>query len=125
MIKTFFLSIGAVALVLLAVLRTGQLAMFTADWLSPIFVLLGGVFMAFSVSEHRESLLIERLEAFRTGCTLFGVVGSLIGIVTLMANVDDPKAIGPALAIALLTLFWAALFNYVAKLMIISKSSDG
>ena len=125
MIKTFFLSIGAVVLVLLAVLRTGQLAMFTADWLSPIFVLLGGVFMAFSVSEHRESLLIERLEAFRTGCTLFGVVGSLIGIVTLMANVGDPKAIGPALAIALLTLFWAAFFNYVAKLMIISKSSDG
>ena len=124
MIKALFLSTGAAAVVVFSILHTGQLAMFL-DLFSPLFVLLGGVFMAFSVSEHRESLLIERLEAFRTGCTLFGVVGSLIGIVTLMANVDDPKAIGPALAFALMTLFWAAFFNYVAKLMIISKSSDG
>ena len=125
MVKTLFLSTGAAALVVFAIVRTDQLGMFTGDLFSPLFVFLGGIFIASSVSEHRENLLIERLEAFRTGCILFGVVGSLIGIVTLMANVDDPKAIGPALAIALLTLFWAALFNYVAKLMIISKSSDG
>ena len=125
MVKTLFLSTGAAALVVFAIVRTDQLGMFTGDLFSPLFVFLGGIFIASSVSEHRENLLIERLEAFRTGCILFGVVGSLIGIVTLMANVDDPKAIGPALAIALLTLFWAAFFNYVAKLMIISKSSDG
>ncbi len=125
MVKTLFLSTGAAALVVFAIVRTDQLGMFTGDLFSPLFVFLGGIFIASSVSEHRENLLIERLEAFRTGCILFGVVGSLIGIVTLMANVGDPKAIGPALAIALLTLFWAAFFNYVAKLMIISKSSDG
>ena len=125
MIKTLFLSIGAVALVLFAILRTGQLAMFTADWFSPMFILLGGVFMAFSVSEHRESLLIERLEAFRTGCILFGAVHTLIGIVATMASMGDPKMIGPALALALLTLFWAAYFNYIAKLVIISKSGGG
>ena len=125
MVKTLFLSTGAAALVVFAIVRTDQLGMFTGDLFSPLFVFLGGIFIASSVSEHRENLLIERLEAFRTGCILFGVVGSLIGIVTLMANVDDPKAIGPALAFALMTLFWAAFFNYVAKLMIISKSSDG
>ena len=125
MIKTLFLSIGAVALVAFAILRTGQLAMFTGDWFSPLFVLLGGVFMAFSVSEHRESLLIERLEAFRTGCILFGVVGTLIGIVAMMASMDNPKMIGPALALALLTLLWAACLNYIAKLVIISKSGGG
>ena len=125
MIKTLFLSIGAVALVLFAILRTGQLAMFTADWFSPMFILLGGVFMAFSVSEHRESLLIERLEAFRTGCILFGVVGTLIGIVAMMASMDNSKMIGPALALALLTLLWAACLNYIAKLVIISKSGGG
>ena len=125
MIKTLFLSIGAVALVLFAILRTGQLAMFTADWFSPMFILLGGVFMAFSVSEHRESLLIARLEAFRTGCILSGAVGALIGIVAIMGGMDNPKMIGPALALALLTLFWAAYFNYIAKLVIISKSGGG
>ena len=125
MIKTLFLSTGAVALVAFAILRTGQLAVFTGDWFSPLFVLLGGVFMAFSVSEHRESLLIERLEAFRTGCILFGVVGTLIGIVAMMASMDNPKMIGPALALALLTLLWAACLNYIAKLVIISKSGGG
>ena len=81
--------------------------------------------MAFSVSEHRENLLIERLEAFRTGCILFGVVGTLIGFVAIMAGMDNPMMIGPALALALLTLLWAACLNYIAKLVIISKSGGG
>ena len=124
MIKALFLSTGAAAVVVFSILQTGQLAMFL-DLFSPLFVLLGGVFMAFSVSEHRESLLIERLEAFRTGCILFGAVHTLIGIVATMASMGDPKMIGPALALALLTLFWAAYFNYIAKLVIISKSGGG
>ena len=124
MIKALFLSTGAAAVVVLSILQTGQLAMFL-DLFSPLFVLLGGVFMAFSVSEHRESLLIERLEAFRTGCILFGAVHTLIGIVATMASMGNPKMIGPALALALLTLFWAAYFNYIAKLVIISKSGGG
>ena len=124
MIKALFLSTGAAAVVVFSILQTGQLAMFL-DLFSPLFVLLGGVFMAFSVSEHRESLLIERLEAFRTGCILFGAVHTCIGIVSTMACMGDPKMIGPALALVLLTLFWAAYFNYIAKLVIISKSGGG
>ena len=124
MIKALFLSTGAAAVVVFSILQTGQLAMFL-DLFSPLFVLLGGVFMAFSVSEHRESLLIERLEAFRTGCILFGAVHTLIGIVATMASMGNPRMIGPALALALLTLFWAAYFNYIAKLVIISKSGGG
>jgi len=125
MIKTVISCIGAVALILFAIIKADQLAMFTGDWFSPLFVLLGGVFMAFSVSAHRENLLIARLEAFRSGCILFGAVGTLMGIVAMMASMDNPKMIGPALALALLTLFWAAVLNYMAKTVIISKSSGG
>ena len=124
MIKALFLSTGAVGLVAFAILQTGQLAMFL-DLFSPLFVLLGGVFMAFSVSEHRESLLIERLEAFRTGCILFGAVGTLIPIVAIMGGMDNPMMIGPAHALALTPLLWAACLNYIAKLVIISKSGGG
>ena len=81
--------------------------------------------MAFSVSEHRENLLIARLEAFRSGCILFGAVGTLMGIVAMMASMDNPKMIGPALALALMALFWAAVLNYMAKMVIISKSNGG
>ena len=125
MIKTVISCIGAVALILYAILMTDQLAMFTGDWFSPLFVLLGGVFMAFSVSEHRESLLIARLEAFRTGCILSGAVGALIGIVAIMGGMDNPMMIGPAHALALTPLLWAACLNYIAKLVIISKSGGG
>ncbi len=38
-----------------------------------------------------------------------GVIGSLIGFVNMLANMDDPKNIGPAMAVALLTLFYAVL----------------
>ena len=125
MTKPVILCIGALSLITWAIVRQDQLSMFTGDWFSPLFVFMGGVFVAFSVSEHRENLLIERLEAFRTGCILFGAVGTLIGVITLMANVDNPKAIGPALALALLTLLWAAVLNYCAKLVVISKSGGG
>ena len=124
MIKTLFLSTGAVGLVVFAILRTGQLAMFL-DLFSPLFVLLGGIFIAFSVSKDRENLLIERLEAFRTGCILFGAVGTLIPIVAIMGGMDNPMMIGPAHALALTPLLWAACLNYIAKLVIISKSGGG
>jgi len=40
-----------------------------------------------------------------------GCVGSLIGLVQMLANMDDPSAIGPAMAVALLTLFYAVLLS--------------
>ena len=38
-----------------------------------------------------------------------GMIGTLVGLVAMLANMDDPKAIGPAMAIALLTTLYGAL----------------
>ncbi len=44
-----------------------------------------------------------------------GMVGTLIGLVAMLSNMDDPKSIGPAMAVALLTtLYGAILANMVA-----------
>lgn len=44
-----------------------------------------------------------------------GMIGTLIGLVAMLANMDDPKAIGPAMAVALLTtLYGAMIANCVA-----------
>ncbi|RUO75287.1 flagellar motor protein PomA [Idiomarina seosinensis] len=44
-----------------------------------------------------------------------GMIGTLIGLVGMLANMDDPKAIGPAMAVALLTtLYGAFLANVIA-----------
>jgi len=45
----------------------------------------------------------------------FGMIGTLIGLVQMLANLSDPAAIGPAMAIAMLTTFYGAvLANLVA-----------
>lgn len=39
----------------------------------------------------------------------FGMVGTLIGLIQMLAKLDDPAAIGPAMAVALLTTFYGAV----------------
>lgn len=44
-----------------------------------------------------------------------GMIGTLVGLVAMLGNMSDPKSIGPAMAIALLTtLYGAVLANMVA-----------
>ena len=38
-----------------------------------------------------------------------GMIGTLIGLVQMLANMDDPKQIGPAMAVALLTTLYGAI----------------
>lgn len=45
----------------------------------------------------------------------FGMIGTLIGLVIMLGNMDDPSSIGPAMAVALLTtMYGAVLANLVA-----------
>ncbi len=65
------------------------------------------------------------VERHSTGASVFaamgdvapamGMIGTLIGLVAMLSNMDDPKSIGPAMAVALLTtLYGAMLGNMVA-----------
>ncbi len=38
-----------------------------------------------------------------------GMIGTLVGLVAMLANMSDPKSIGPAMAVALLTTLYGAL----------------
>lgn len=38
-----------------------------------------------------------------------GLIGTLIGLVQMLANLDDPNSIGPSMAVALLTTFYGAV----------------
>lgn len=42
-----------------------------------------------------------------------GMIGTLVGLVGMLQNMSDPKAIGPAMAIALLTTLYGALIANV------------
>ena len=46
-------------------------------------------------------------------CPAWGMLGTLVGLVLLLQNLDDPSMIGPAMAIALITTFYGSLFANV------------
>lgn len=50
-----------------------------------------------------------------------GMIGTLIGLVGMLANMDDPKAIGPAMAVALLTTLYGAFLANVFAIPIKNK----
>lgn len=50
-----------------------------------------------------------------------GMIGTLIGLVQMLASMDDPKKIGPAMAIALLTTLYGAVLGNVIALPIADK----
>ena len=50
-----------------------------------------------------------------------GMVGTLIGLVQMLANMDDPKSIGPAMAVALLTTLYGALVANLVAIPIAEK----
>lgn len=43
----------------------------------------------------------------------FGMIGTLIGLVQMLANLSDPAAIGPGMAVALITTLYGALLSNV------------
>ena len=46
-------------------------------------------------------------------CPAWGMLGTLVGLVLLLQNLDDPSMIGPAMAVALITPFYGSLFANV------------
>jgi len=72
--------------------------------------------------ERERDLNLERLEegqrvfkALGDAGPAFGMVGTLIGLISMFGHMDDPKKIGPGMAVALLgTLYGAVLANLVA-----------
>ncbi len=70
----------------------------------------------------------DMFKAMATYAPAMGMIGTLIGLVQMLSNMSDPAAIGPAMAIALLTtLYGAVIANAFAsplseKLKLISSS---
>lgn len=64
--------------------------------------------------EDRHTMGASILESAGAFAPAFGMIGTLIGLVQMLANMDDPSQIGPAMAVALLTtLYGAVLANLI------------
>ncbi|GMT42640.1 MAG: flagellar motor protein MotP [bacterium] len=51
----------------------------------------------------------------------FGMIGTLIGLVQMLKTLSDPSSIGPAMAVALLTTFYGAVFANLVAVPIAKK----
>lgn len=50
-----------------------------------------------------------------------GLIGTLVGLIQLLGNLDSPSQIGPAMAVALLTTFYGAVLAYMVFSPIAAK----
>jgi chemotaxis protein MotA len=50
-----------------------------------------------------------------------GMIGTLVGLVQMLGNMSDPKSIGPAMAVALLTTLYGALLANVICIPLVQK----
>lgn len=89
-------------------------AQYVADGYDPVFI--------------QESLELERdqtlarldegqriYKAIGDAAPAFGMIGTIVGLVQMLSNMEDPSTIGPAMAVALLTtLYGAVIANLVA-----------
>lgn len=51
----------------------------------------------------------------------FGMIGTLIGLVQMLAQLNDPKAIGPGMAVAILTTFYGSMLSTLLFVPIAEK----
>ena len=73
-------------------------------------------------SHARHKTGIKMFEAMGETAPAFGMIGTLIGLVQMLSAMgDDPTAIGPAMAVALLTTLYGAVFANLVCIPIAGK----
>lgn len=74
-----------------------------------------------NLTSERHEKGIGMLMALAEVAPAMGMIGTLIGLVAMLSNMDDPKAIGPAMAVALLTTLYGAFLANVIAIPIANK----
>ena len=70
---------------------------------------------------ERKATGIRMFKSVATAAPAMGMIGTLIGLVQMLSNMDDPKSIGPAMAVALLTTLYGAIIANAVALPIAEK----
>jgi chemotaxis protein MotA len=58
---------------------------------------------------QRHALGKKMMDAMASFAPAFGMIGTLVGLVQMLANLSDPSSIGSGMAVALLTTFYGAV----------------
>ena len=74
-----------------------------------------------NLTTERHETGVGMMMALADVAPAMGMIGTLIGLVAMLSNMDDPKAIGPAMAVALLTTLYGAFLANVIAIPIANK----
>lgn len=74
-----------------------------------------------NLSIERHDMGREMFKSIGDAAPAMGMIGTLIGLVQMLSNMDDPKAIGPAMAVALLTTLYGAIIANAIALPLADK----
>lgn len=66
-----------------------------------------GAEMTYIKKRHEDGMAV--LNYVTDMAPAYGMIGTLVGLVNMLANLSDPSAIGPAMAVAILTTLYGAL----------------
>ncbi len=117
--------------------REGPLALDNLEIDDP-FLKKGAQFVAdgYEAAFIKESLELERdqnlkqldegqriYKAIGDAAPAFGMIGTIVGLVQMLSNMEDPSTIGPAMAVALLTTLYGAVIANLIALPIADKLS--
>lgn len=71
----------------------------------------------------RHASSINLFKAMGDVAPAMGMIGTLVGLVQMLSNMSDPKSIGPAMAVALLTTLYGAIIATIIALPMADKLS--
>lgn len=74
--------------------------------------------------EKRHNVMIRMFANIGGVAGSMGMIGTLVGLVAMLANLSDPAAVGPAMAVALITTLYGALIGTVFAGIIENKLSS-
>lgn len=75
--------------------------------------------LTFMEERHKEGQGI--FDAMGTYAPAFGMIGTLIGLINMLATLDDPSSVGPKMAVALITTFYGSVLANLLFIPIANK----
>ena len=71
--------------------------------------------------EERQKVDAAVFDGLGSYAPAMGMIGTLVGLVLMLKDLDDPSAIGPAMAVALLTTFYGAILANIIGIPLANK----
>ena len=75
--------------------------------------------LSYTMERHKKGYQI--MNSFGTYSPAFGMIGTLMGLVQMLSNLDDPSKIGGGMAVALITTFYGSVLANLVFLPIACK----